>query len=57
MKEDTIMEKKQYISPTLDVVVMNAKASLLNGSNVYDAYADPERETLGRDFEFSDDEE
>ena len=51
------MEKKQYISPTLNIIVINAMSSLLNGSNVYDAYADPERETLGRDFEFSDDEE
>lgn len=51
------MEMKQYISPALNIIVINAKSSLLKGSNVYNADADPERETLAREFDFYDDEE
>lgn len=51
------MKKKQYMIPELVVVEFEARAALLMGSIVYDDPADPQKEVLGRDSDFWDDEE
>ncbi len=51
------MKKKQYISPAMGFVMMKAKVTLLNGSDVKDKNANPDYEVLGRDCDFSDEEE